>query len=187
MATKDVEDLYTELKSDTNSKKAAKKAPKKEVQMDTNEEEDNSRTPRDMEDRSHEEREMVWEPSRLLPTPKPVDGQDFRYVRVSSGGTTDNMNHSQALRDGWEPVTASECPELGMVVSDVGSAEGNVVFGGMMLCKRPSKIGDKIRAIADEQSRAQNDAIDRGYLNDQNAAMRKFSDKRSDVSFGSKG
>lgn len=185
MATKDVEDLYTELKSDTKSKRAPKKAPKKEAQMDTNEK-DNSRTPRDMEDRSHEEREMPWSPSRLLPNPKPVAGQDFRYVRVSSGGTTDNMNHSQALRDGWVPVAANECPELGMVVSDVGSAEGNVVFGGMMLCKRPSHIGDKIREIAADQSRVQIDSIDQGYLGDQNAAMRKFSDKRTDVSFGKK-
>ena len=185
MATKDIEDLYTELKSDTKSKTAPKKAAQ-ESKVEANEEKDNSRTPRDMEDRSHEEREMVWEPSRLLPNPKPVAGQDFRYVRVSSGGTTDNMNHSQALRDGWVPVTEEECPELGMVVSDVGSAEGNVVFGGMMLCKRPAKIGDKIRELAAEQSRVQIDSIDQGYLNDQNASMRKFSDKRSEVSFGKK-
>jgi hypothetical protein len=183
MADKDGNaDLYT-AKADTKSKKAPKKA--KENQMDTKED-NNSRTPRDMEDRSHEEREMVWSPSRLLPDPVPVPGKDFRYVRVSSGGTVDNMNHSQALRDGWVPVTSEECPELGMVVADVGSAEGNIVFGGMMLCKRDSKIGDHIRALADQQSRTQIDSIDKGYLNDQNASMQKFSDKRTDVSFGKK-
>jgi hypothetical protein len=177
------EDLYTDETPVTKSKKA-NKAP--EIQMESKEDDNNSRTPRDMEDRSHDEHEMEWQPSRLLPDPKPVEGQDFRYVRVSSGGTTDNMNHSQALRDGWVPVSSDECPEMGMVVSDQGSAEGNVVFGGMMLCKRPKHIGDKIRAIAAEQSRVQIDSIDRGYLSDQNAAMSKFSDKRSDVSFGKK-
>jgi hypothetical protein len=157
-----------------------------EIQMEEVTVETNSRTTRSLEEREHQEREMEWSPSRLLPTPNPVDGQDFRYVRVSSGGTVDNMNHSQALRDHWVPVTAEECPELGMIVSDVGSADGNVVLGGMMLCKRPSWIGDKIRAKADEESRTQVDSVDRGYLSDQNASMRKFSDKHTDVQFGKK-
>jgi hypothetical protein len=160
--------------------------PATEIQMEPTEEKDNSRTPRDLEDRAHEEEEMEWQPSRLLPTPKKKDGIDFRYVRVSSGGTVDNMNHSQALRDGWVPVLSDECPELGMIVADVGSAEGNIVFGGMMLCKRNKKIGDKIRAIAARESRAQIDSVDAGYLGDQNASMRKFSDKRSETSFGRK-
>jgi hypothetical protein len=160
-------------------------APAEEIQMES-EEENNSRNTRALEEREHNEREMVWSPSRLLPTPDPVDGMDFRYVRVSSGGTVDNMNHSQALRDRWTPVTADECPELGMIVSDVGSASGNVVLGGMMLCKRASWIGDQIRAQADEESRAQIESVDRGYLSDQNASMRKFSDKHSDVQFGKK-
>lgn len=155
-----------------------------EIQME--EVDTNSRTTRDSEERSRQEHEMEWKPSRLLPTPDEKDGIDFRYVRVSSGGTVDNMNHSQALRDGWTPVLANECPELGMIVADVGSAEGNVVFGGMMLCKRDKKIGDKIRARADAESRAQIESVDRGYLSDQNASMRKFSDKHSDVQFGKK-
>jgi hypothetical protein len=161
-------------------------APAEEIQMESVVEEDNSRNTRALEDREHNEREMEWSASRLLPTPNPVEGQDFRYVRVSSGGTVDNMNHSQALRDRWVPVTAEECPELGMIVSDIGHADGNVVLGGMMLCKRPSWIGDKVRAKADEESRIQIDSVDRGYLSDQNASMRKFSDKHSDVQFGKK-
>jgi hypothetical protein len=184
MAIDDMADLYKDKAPSTKSK-AAPKREAKETPVETKED-NNSRTPRDLEDREHTEREMVWKPSRLLPDPNPVHGQDFRYVRVSSGGTVDNMNHSQALRDGWEPVTAEECPELGMVVSDIGHAEGNVVFGGMMLCKRPSHIGDQIRLIADEQSRIQVDAVDKGYLSDQNATMRKFSEKHTDVSFGKK-
>jgi hypothetical protein len=154
-----------------------------EVQV---EDETNSRTLRSSEERDNQERVMDWAPARMLPTPNPVDGLDFRYVRVSSGGTVDNMNHSQALRDRWQPVLAEEVPELGMIISDVGSADGNVVFGGMMLCKRDSWIGDKIKENADAESRAQVEAIDRGYLAGQNSSMRKFSDNTSRTEFGGK-
>ena len=173
-------------KSDAKTLDALKgiKATKVAEEIPMEEENDNSRTPRDLEDREREERDMEWSPSRLLPSPNPVEGIDFRYVRVSSGGTVDNMNHSQALRDGWEAVLAEEVPELGMIISDIGHAEGKVVLGGMMLCKRVSWIGDKIRATADEQSRVQVEAVDRGYLNDQNSAMRKFSEKSSRIEFG---
>jgi hypothetical protein len=158
-------------------------APEPEAEV---EEESNPRTIRASEERVDQEREMVWKPSRLLPTPNPVDGIDFRYVRVSSAGSIDNMNHSAALREGWEPVKAEEVMELGVVLSDRGHEEGNVVFGGMMLCKRPSHIGDQIKAMAAEQSRVQVEQVDAGYLNDQNSAMRKFSDKQSRVQFGGK-
>jgi hypothetical protein len=175
----------------------AKKTKREETVIETDQiesggrdievEENNSRTLRSAEERQSEQREMEWAPARLLPDPNPVNGIDFRYVRVSSGGTVDNMNHSQALRDGWEPVKAEECPELGMIISDVGSASGNIVLGGMMLCKRPSHIGDKIKEKAAHESRVQVDSIDRGYLSDQNSAMKKFSDKQTRVQFGGKG
>lgn len=151
---------------------------------DAVDDETNSRTMRSTEEREFLERDMPWQPSRLLPTPDPIDGFDFRYVRVASGGTIDNMNHSAALRDGWQPVLAEEVPSLGMIMSDVGSESGTVVMGGMMLCKRPSYIGDKQKAAAAEQSRIQIDSVDRGYLNDQNSVMQKFSDKQTRVEFG---
>ena len=144
----------------------------------------NSRTLRSSEDRESELRDMPWAPSRLLPNPNPRDDIDFRYVRVASHGTVDNMNHSAAIREGWEPVLAEECPELGMVISDVGSAGGNIVLGGMMLCKRDKRIGDQIRAQVARESRAQVEAVDGQYLRDQNSSMEKFSEKKTKVSFG---
>jgi hypothetical protein len=146
--------------------------------------ETDSRTLRSSQERDDEQREMPWKPSRLLPTPHPIDGYTFRYVRVASGGSIDNMNHSQALRDGWVPVKAEECPELGVVVSDIGTDDGNVVLGGMMLCKIPNKIFNQMQDRASEESRSQVEGVDRGYLNDQNSAMRKFSEKESRVQFG---
>jgi hypothetical protein len=154
------------------------KAQSQEAPVETKTE-DNSRTPRTLEEREFTEEEMPWKPSRMLPTPNPQEGIDFRYVRVSSGGTIDNMNHSQALRDHWVPVMASEVPECGMILSDVGSAEGAVVLGGMMLCKRDKRIGDRMRAMRNKQSVATVESVDKGYLSDQNQAMQKFSEGTS--------
>ncbi len=147
-------------------------------------EESSPRTPRTAEERDAMFRELNLQGSRLLPTPSKRPNIDYRYVRVASHGTIDNMNHSQALRDKWVPVQAEEVPELGMILSDVGSAEGNVVFGGMMLCKRPSWIGDKVKEEASEQSRRQVESVDEGFLEDQHDSMRKFSDNTTQVSFG---
>ena len=147
----------------------------------------NSRTPRDSENRESSQRKMVWQPSRLLPTPNPRDDVDFRYVRVASAGSIDNMNHSQALRDGWEPVQAQEVPECGAIISDVGSDKGNVVLGGMMLCKRPKYIGDQVREMVAQESRDQIAAVDNNYLSDQNQYGKKYTDNKSRVTFGSKG
>lgn len=182
---KELSSLESNETNESNQDELAAKADQS-TEVTVEEEETNPRTMRSSEERVDQERAMAWQPSRLLPTPNPVDGIDFRYVRVSSAGSIDNMNHSAALREGWEPVKAEEVTELGVILSDVGSAEGNVVFGGMMLCKRPSHIGDKIKEIVREQSRAQIEQVDRGYLNDQNSAMRKFSEKQTRVQFGGK-
>lgn len=159
----------------------------KEEVIQMEETETDSRTPRSADGRESELRETPWKPARLLPTPDPKPGWKFRYVRVASGGSIDNLNHSQALRDGWEPVKAEECPELGVVVSDVGTDGGNIVMGGMMLCKISEKIFNQMRARADEESRMQVEGVDRSYLSEQNSAMQKFSDKKSRVEFGGNG
>jgi hypothetical protein len=160
------------------------KASKVDIQMEDSE--TDSRTPRDSETREDSQRKMPWQPSRLLPTPHPSDDVDYRYVCVASAGGIDNMNHSQALRDSWEPVQAKEVPECGAIISDVGTSEGNVVLGGMMLCKRPKYIGDQVRAQIAKESLEQIEAVDQGYLSDQNEYGKKYSDNKSRVTFGGK-
>lgn len=166
---------------DSQDRALAAEIGTKSVEVDTD---DSSRKPRSLETRESEERDMTWDQARMLPTPDPRDGLDYRYVRISSGGTVDNMNHSQALRDRWEPALVEDFPELGMVRSDVGSAKGMIVLGGMMLCVRPSWIGDKIKMRIAEESASQAEGADREYFRDQDSTMRKFSEKSSRVTFG---
>lgn len=146
-----------------------------------------TRTPRSVESRENTNRKSILDFNKILPDPDPRPGIEHKYVRVEYSDSVDNLNFSAARRSGWEPVQASDYPEL-MIMSDhrggdSGIFDGSVVIGGLMLCSRPSEVGDEIREIAASESRRQMEAIDGNYLRDQNPHMKKFSDKKTRVSF----
>jgi hypothetical protein len=98
-------------------------------------------TPREMETRESEKRDQEWAPASLLPDPTPQDGWEFRWIRTSFVGQSDNTNVSKAFRSGWEPCKAQDHPEM-MILSDVDSrfgSEGHVEVGGLLLCKIPTE------------------------------------------------
>jgi hypothetical protein len=140
---------------------------------------------RSRETREESKRETPWSPAPLLPQPDPRPGLDHRYVRASMRGEADNINVSQALRDGWEPVLATDYPEL-MIVSDRGSQyPDNVLIGGLLLCSRPSEIGEQIRAHSNREIAQQMDAVDRNYFREQDPRMPMLKPERSSrVTFG---
>jgi hypothetical protein len=148
---------------------------------------DDKRTPRDLEDRDSEQRDTSssWKPAPLLPEPNPRDGLEHRYVRASMRGDADNINVSQALRDGWVPVLTSEYPEL-MVVSDRGSQyPDNVLIGGLLLCSRPTEIGDKFRELSRKESEGQMEALDRNYFREQDPRMPMLRpERKTRITFG---
>tara|TARA_R110000787_G_scaffold185249_2_gene297009 strand:- start:1179 stop:1493 length:315 start_codon:yes stop_codon:yes gene_type:complete len=100
-------------------------------------------------------------------------------------GEADNINVSQAMRDGWVPVLSEEYPEL-MIVSDRGSQyPDNVLVGGLLLCKRPVEIGKKIEAHAVNEVNQQMDAVDRNYFREQDPRMPMLKPERSTrITFG---
>ena len=76
------------------------------------------RTPREVEKREQEVRNEDWTPPNLLPDPIPQDGWNFKWVRISTLGKDDPMNYSKKLREGWEAVPMTECPEMEHLVLD---------------------------------------------------------------------
>tara|TARA_R100001594_G_scaffold105334_1_gene139917 strand:+ start:690 stop:1004 length:315 start_codon:yes stop_codon:yes gene_type:complete len=100
-------------------------------------------------------------------------------------GEADNINVSQAMREGWEPVLASDYPEL-MVISDRDSQyPDNVLIGGLLLCSRPSEIGKQIELHAMKEIDDQMEAVDRNYFREQDARMPMLQpERRSRISFG---
>lgn len=94
-----------------------------------------TRMPRDQETREQSSRTEEWNPASLLPTPDPMDGWRFKWVRRSIMGETDVMNWSRRSREGWVPVPAEEQPRL-MVGSE---SKEYVEIGGLILCKIPEE------------------------------------------------
>ena len=133
---------------------------------------------RETETREQEKRDTIWKPAPLLPQPNPREGLDFRYVRASARGEADNINVSQALRDGWVPVLSVDYPELQVINDRNSQYQENVEVGGLLLCKRPSHIGDKIRVHAMEEVRGQMEAVDRNYFREESARMPMLESER---------
>ena len=147
-------------------------------------EEPQSRT-RENETRDQEKRIEPWKPAPLLPTPNPREGLDFRYVRVSMRGEADNVNASQAFREGWEPVLSTDYPEL-KIVSDRGSQyPDNVVVGGLLLCARSTEIGKRVKEHSQKEIADQMEAVDRNYFREQDPRMPMLKPERSTrITFG---
>lgn len=147
-------------------------------------------TPRDrkVETRENAERDTPWKQAPLIPNPDRRPGMEHRYVRASMRGEEDNINVSQALRDGWEPVLAADYPEL-QIISDRNSQyPDNVLIGGLLLCSRPSEIGDKVRDHANKESMSQMEAVDRNYFREQDSRMPMLRpERKTRITFGDDG
>ena len=146
-----------------------------------------NRTPRDNESRAVEARAEHWRPANLLPDPNPQDGYAFRWVRVSMLGKQDPTNVSAKLREGWTPVKASDHPELALyTVTDSNSPfKDNVEVGGLILCKAPKKLLAQRDAFYQHSAQQQAESVDNNFMRENNPKMPLFSEKRSEVKFGS--
>ncbi len=74
--------------------------------------EKSTRLARELDTREKTERPKHWMPPQLLPDPNPEEAYAFRWIRISSLGKDDATNISGKLREGWEPVRASDHPEI---------------------------------------------------------------------------
>jgi hypothetical protein len=145
------------------------------------------RTPRENQTRVAFERPKQWLPPELLPNPNPEEGFEFRWIRVSTLGTSDPINISSKLREGWEPVKASEHPEIQLM--DVGEKRrfpDSIEVGGLMLCKTPKEFVSQRNQYFQQQTDGQMASVDNNFMRDNDARMPLFKERRSEVSFGRK-
>lgn len=141
--------------------------------------------PRELETRDSEERPKQWQPPQLLPDPNPEPGFGFRWVRVTSLGLDDPMNISSKLREGWEPVKASEHPEIQL--PGMGSKNrfpDSIEIGGLLLCKIPAEFAAQRDAHYAQQTEGQMAAVDNNFLRENDPRMPLFRERKSKVSFG---
>jgi hypothetical protein len=145
-----------------------------------------SRTPRDKETREAEKRETAWKPSSLLPIPLPQPGYQYRWIRTSMFGVADNKNISSRIREGWEPVKASDHPEL-QIMSDRDSRfPENVEVGGLLLCKTANENVTARKDYYEKRATDQMSTVDNNYLRENDPRMPlSRPERRTRTTFGS--
>ena len=144
-----------------------------------------NRNSREIEKRETTERVKSWAPPTLLPTPAPQDGYAFRWIRLSTLNQADPTNLSAKLREGWEPVRASDHPELMLHGTDVNERfKDNVVIGGLILCKTPTEFVEQRNAYYQQQTDMQTQSVDNNFMRESDPRMPLFKDRKSTVSFG---
>jgi hypothetical protein len=143
-----------------------------------------TRLSRELETRKKTERKPKWAPPELLPTPDPEPGFRFRWVRVSTLNNADPINYSQKRREGWEPVKASEHPELHAHLLETDTSKDTVVIGGLMLCKTPEEFVDDRNAYYNNQANSQMEAVDNNFMRQSDPKMPLFQERKSSTTFG---
>jgi|TARA_R110001592_G_scaffold100633_3_gene285526 hypothetical protein len=129
-------------------------------------------------------RKAAWTRPEVLPSPNPEPGYAFRWIRVSTQGTVDATNVSSKLREGWEPVKASDHPEITLVSIENEKFKDNLIIGGLMLCKAPVEMVDERNTYYNDQSKAQMQSVDNSLMRENDPRMPLFNDRRSKVTFG---
>ena len=143
-----------------------------------------NRIKRDLETREQTTRKRSWQRPALLPSPEPEDGYKFHWVRVSTQGQVDAMNVSSKIREGWEPVKASDHPEITMVSVENERFKDNVVIGGLMLCKAPVEMVEERNDYYNQQARSQMESVDNNLMRENDPRMPLFNERKTKVTFG---
>ena len=95
-----------------------------------------------------------------MPSPNPAPGYAFRWIRVATQGQTDATYVSSKLREGREPVKASDHPEITVVTIENEKFKDNVVIGGLILCKAPEELIAERTAYYEQQPQGQMQSVD---------------------------
>ena len=143
-----------------------------------------ARPSRDLDTREIMERPKPWMPPQLLPDPNPEPGFAFRWIRISTLNKADATNLSSKLREGWEPVKASDHPEIRVFGTTQGQFPDSVEVGGLLLCKTPVEFTEQRDAYYRKQAEAQMQSVDNTFMRDNDPRMPMFKERSSKVTFG---
>ena len=146
-----------------------------------------NRIDRELETRERTVRKRSWQRPEVLPSPNPEAGYDYHWVRVSTQGQVDATNVSSKLREGWEPVKATDHPEIIMVAIEQERFKDNVVIGGLMLCKAPKELVEERNQYYAAQASAQMNSVDNNLMRENDPRMPMFSERKSTTTRGTRG
>jgi len=145
-----------------------------------------TRQNRETQSREVFQRQAQWAPASLLPEIKKTPGWAYRWVRTSMAGQADATNVSSKMREGWEPVSLSDHPELHLYIDQNTRFKDAIEVGGLMLCKTPEEFVDQRAEYYNNQTRSQTEAVDNSFMKENDSRMPLFKEKKSSTSFGRK-
>ena len=143
-----------------------------------------TRTSRELNTRETASRPKRWMPPQLLPDPKPEAGYAFRWIRIATLGKDDPTNLNSKLQEGWEPVKASDHPEIRLFGASNKDFPGNIVTGGLILCKSPVEFVEQRDDYFRQQSETMMSSVDNTYMRESDPRMPLFKERSSSVTFG---
>ena len=143
-----------------------------------------NRLKREMEARVMQERPKQWMPAELLPEPDKEAGYAYRWIRVSTLNMNDPRNLSGKLREGWEPVKASEHPEIRMFGIGQNRIPDSIEIGGLLLCKTPVEFTEQRDGYYRKQADAQMNSVDNTFMRESDPRMPLYKERKSTVTFG---
>ena len=142
------------------------------------------RSPRETETRTAAERPTKWRPAQLLPDPNPEPGYVFRWIRVSMMGQDDPKNVSSSFAEGWEPVKASQHPEIKLFNMGQTRIPDSIEVGGLVLCKIPAEFMEQRAAHFSGITDREAAAVDNNLMRESDPRMPLFKNRESSTSFG---
>jgi hypothetical protein len=147
-----------------------------------------NRQARELDNRDSTARKKAWTPPQLLPEPNPQVGWKFKYVRIATMGQPDPTNTSAKFREGWEPVKATDHPEIMHLADNNPNSrfKDGIEIGGLLLCKAPEEMVQQRSEYYENMNKAQMEGVDNNFMREKDGRsnMQMFSDKKSTVSFG---
>ena len=143
-----------------------------------------NRLDRELETRERTTRKKAWQRPETLPSPNPEPGYTYRWIRTSTHGQVDATNVSSKLREGWEPVKATDHPEITLVTIENERFKDNIVIGGLMLCKAPIELVEERTEHFKEQTTNQIKSVDNNLMRENDPRMPLFHERKSKVTFG---
>ena len=129
------------------------------------------RTPRESETRETTSRKKTWAPPTVLPEPDKKDGWRYRWVRTSTLNSMDNTNVSSKFRQGWEPVSAAEHPEITVLRDRKSDFKDNIEVGGLLLCKAPEETMAERDAYYRDSAETQMSSVENNFMRENDPRM----------------
>jgi hypothetical protein len=143
-----------------------------------------TRVPREFDTRAKTERPKKWMPPQMLPDPKPEPGYAFRWIRISTLGAGDPSNVSGKFQEGWEPVKASEHPEIQLLGTSSNRFPDSIEIGGLLLCKTPVEFMEQRDTYYRQQAENQMESVDNHFMRQNDSRAPLFRERRTEVKFG---